>query len=245
MGLHSQVNTVCILLKQWPVHGLTRPPGRWDFGCAISSQPRRPEAGHKVCVSVFNTAWHVVFPTYTFCTVEIVHLHVYNCTFARSPAQCLYIYVAPLNWPAGVIHCIYTGTQGVSSFESKREMFNAEKNSIFLWECLVHTLHVTCFNTYQYQCEAPRARTLRFTCHCYTLRGKLVRNWTCHWTQTENFPNLFIFFGEHITFRDMPQILDIAKKPKFTPFTHSRSRHNSSYTASTHKSYRNAMSLET
>ena len=145
MGLHSQVNTVCILSKQWPVHGLTRPPGRWDFGCAISSQPRRPEAGHKVCVSVFNTAWHVVFPTYTFCTVEIVHLHVYNCTFARSPAQCVYIYVAPLNWPAGVIHCIYTGTQGVSSFESKREMFNAEKNSIFCGNALFtrYMLHVS------------------------------------------------------------------------------------------------------
>ena len=182
MGLHSQVNTVCILLKQWPVHGLT--------STTISSQPRHPETGHKVCVPVFNTAWHVVFPTYTFCMVEIVHLHVYNCTFARSPAQCVYIYVAPLNWPAGVIHCIYTGTRGVSSLELKREMFNAEKIAFFVG---MPCLHVTCFNTYQYQCEAPRAQTLRFTCHCYTLRGKLVRNWTCHWTQTENFPNLFIF----------------------------------------------------
>ncbi len=77
MGLHSQVNKGCMLLKHWPVHSLTRPPGRWDFSCAISSMPRCTEAGHKVCVSVLHGLTRRATNLYSLCFMQKKNGHLW------------------------------------------------------------------------------------------------------------------------------------------------------------------------
>ena len=126
----------------------------------------------------------------------VVH---YMCTFAHLIMQ--EAQLIALNWPASDIHCMYTETQGFSYFELKKgEMGDVACRKLGISSGNARKLrpffHVTCFNTYQ--CNAARARILRFTCHIDTFSGKLVCNWTCHWTQYENFPKLSLYFwGAH------------------------------------------------
>ena len=59
-------------------------------------------------------------------------------------------------------------------------------------------------------------------CVLHVIMTHSVANWYVTGPVNEHnmktSPNCPCTFGEHITFKDMPQILSIAKKPKLTPF---------------------------
>ena len=104
------------------------------------------------------------------------------CTFAHLMMQEAQLIV--LNWPASVIHCMYTETQGFSYFELKkgemgdvacRKMGISSGNARKLRPFFM--LHVSIhISVRQHEHEF-----LRFTCHNDTFSGKkLVSNWTCH-----------------------------------------------------------------